>query len=365
MAQVLDIYELSPTQQGMLFHTLFAPDTGIYFEQRHCLLQGTLDCDAFMQAWQQVVDRYDVLRTDFHWQEADQPLQVVYDTVALPWIVEDWQALTPAQQAAKLEALLAQDRAQGFQLDQAPLMRCALLQLSPDLYRFIWSYHHLLMDGWCNGVLVKDVLAIYRSIREDSTLQLLPPKLYKDYIVWLQQQDQTQSENYWRQILSGFEAPTPLGIDRAAPLQGHSSFGEQQSQLTAALSADLQAFAQRSRLTLNTLFQGVWAIILSRYSGQSDVLFGITVSGRPPILAGIESMVGLFINTVPLRSHVPSDASLLQWLQELQQEQRDREAYGYSALTDLQSWSDIPSGSPLFESLLVFENYPVSIEAVT
>ncbi len=365
MAQVLDIYELSPTQQGMLFHTLFAPDTGIYFEQRHCLLHGTLDCDAFMQAWQQVVDRYDVLRTDFHWQEADQPLQVVYDTVALPWIVEDWQALTLAQQTAKLEALLAQDRAQGFQLDQAPLMRCALLQLAPDRYRFIWSYHHLLMDGWCNGVLVKDVLAIYRSIREDSALQLLPPKHYRDYIVWLQQQDQTQAENYWRHILSGFEAPTPLGIDRAAPLQGNSSFGEQQSQLTATLSADLQAFAQRSRLTLNTLFQGVWAIVLSRYSGQSDVLFGITVSGRPPTLAGIESMVGLFINTVPLRSYVPSDASILQWLQELQQDQRDREAYSYSALTDLQSWSDIPSGSPLFESLLVFENYPVSIEAVT
>ena len=368
MATVLDLYELSPTQQGMLFHTLYAPESGMYIEQRHCLLQGQLHRDAFQQAWQQVVNRYDVLRTDFHWRETDQPLQVVYDTVALPWTEADWQAYNPSQQAAKLETFLAQDLAQGFQLDQAPLMRCALFRLASDQYRFVWSYHHLLMDGWCNGVLIKDMLAIYQAHSQGLPLQLLPTRPYRDYIVWLQQQDRTQAADYWRLVLTGFEAPTPLGIERTGTGRGEGTEplqGEQQARLSAALSTDLQAFAQGSRLTLNTLFQGAWAMILSRYSGQSDVLFGITIAGRPPMLTGVEAMVGLFINTVPLRSQVSGDALLLPWLQLLQAEQRQRETYGYSALTDLQAWSQVPRGMPLFESLLVFENYPLSIAAVT
>ncbi|MEO0539238.1 MAG: amino acid adenylation domain-containing protein [Cyanobacteria bacterium P01_A01_bin.105] len=374
MTTVSDIYELSPTQQGMLFHTLYAPTSGIYVEQRHCLLEGTLNTAAFRQAWQQVVNRHGVLRSEFHWQESDQPLQVVYDTVDLPWVAENWSVFDAAQQQEKLLDFLLQDRRYGFQLDQAPLMRCALFKLATDQHRFVWTYHHLLMDGWCNGVLIKEVLTIYQAICQGAAWQLPQPKPYSDYIIWLQQQDSQPSEGYWRQVLAGFTAPTPLQIIHTTPDQQQVSsaqadqqqqYQEQHSWLSAHLSSDLQGFAQQSCLTLNTLFQGAWAVILSRYSGLTDVLFGITVAGRSPDLSGVESMVGLFINTVPLRTQLPHDAMLLPWLQRLQTEQRSRDTHGYTALTDLQDWSEVPNGTPLFDSLLVFENYPLSIESAT
>ena len=367
MSTIQDIYELSPMQQGMLFHTIYAPETGIYFEQRHCLLEGTLDARAFRQAWQQVCDRYDVLRTEFHWQETDKPLQVVYDKAELPWIEDSWQTLSTAGQNKKLDAFLLAQRLQGFQLDQGPLMRCALFQLSDHTYRFVWSYHHLLMDGWCNGVLIKEVLAFYQAIHQGKQCSLPPVKPYRDYIVWLQQQESASAEAYWRKALEGFKAPTALGIARiqSATTSAEATHHEQQAFLTPALSKGLQTFAKQSRLTLNTLLQGAWAVALSRYSGLEDVLFGITVSGRPPELSGVASMVGLFINTVPLRVSLSASETVLPWLQGLQQAQRDRETYSYSLLTDVQSWSDVPSGTPLFESLLVFENYPISIEAAT
>ncbi|MEL7500838.1 MAG: amino acid adenylation domain-containing protein [Cyanobacteria bacterium J06554_6] len=374
MVAVVDIYELSPTQQGMLFHTLYAPESGIYVEQRYCLLEGDLNAVAFRQAWQQAVDRHTILRSEFHWQEADQPLQVVYDTVDLPWVDDSWEVLEPVQQQEKLSAFLLRDRTLGFQLDQAPLMRCALFKLSSDQHRFVWTYHHLLMDGWCNGVLIREVLTIYQAICQGVTWQLPQPQPYSDYITWLQQRDSQQSEAYWRRVLKDFSAPTPIGISRTAlsrsldssmQSEQEQNYREQQSWLSVNLSSDLRGLAQRSRLTLNTLFQGAWAVTLSRYSGSTDILFGITVSGRSPDLTGIESMVGLFINTVPLRSRLTNDAMLLPWLQQLQTEQRDRDIHSYTALADLQDWSEVPNGPPLFDSLLVFENYPVSIDLVT
>ncbi|MEO1620639.1 MAG: condensation domain-containing protein [Cyanobacteria bacterium J06632_3] len=377
MSTVQDIYELSPMQQGMLFHTLYAPETSIYFEQRHCLLEGTLDAKAFRQAWQQVCDRYDVLRSEFHWQETDKPLQVVYESIQLPWEEGDWQGLTSTQQHERLESFLISERQKGFELDQAPLMRCGLFQLDEKQYRFVWSYHHLLMDGWCNGVLIREVLAFYQAARRPEKAADLPPvKPYRNYIAWLQQQDPTAAEVYWRKTLAGFDAPSPLGIEKIqdrntaaekdlSQTSTTDSHREQQHSLSAELSKRLQTFAQASRLTLNTLCQGAWATVLSRYSDTQDVVFGITVSGRPPELSGVASMVGLFINTVPLRATFSEEDTVLPWLQALQQTQRDRETYSYSLLTNVQSWSNIPSGTPLFESLLVFENYPVSIEVAT
>jgi len=374
MSNVQDIYELSPMQQGMLFHTLYAPESGIYFEQRHCILDGSLNQQAFVQAWQQVVNRYDVLRSEFHWEETDKPLQAVYDTVDLPWTIADWQGLSQDQQNEKLASFLIAERLQGFQLNQALLMRCALFQLDEQQYRFVWSHHHLLMDGWCNGVLIKEVLAIYQSLVEGKVCQLKPVKPYRDYIAWLQKQDETKAKDYWSNVLKGVESPTPLAIDKAVrttqseqqtDIKIDSEHSEQNLLLSKTLSTELRAFSKRSRLTLNTLLQGAWAIILSRYNGLDDVLFGVTVSGRPPELSGVESMVGLFINTVPLRTELCETDGLIPWLQKLQQAQRDRETYSYSALTDIQTWSELPSGLPLFESLLIFENYPISIEAAT
>ncbi|BAY50181.1 amino acid adenylation domain protein (plasmid) [Scytonema sp. HK-05] len=355
------IYPLSPMQQGMLFHTLYAPNSGMYFEQLVCTLHGNLNVKAFHGAWQRVVERYQILRTLFIWEQTKQPLQVVCKSATLPWFNLDWQELSLVEQQQRLEKLLQAEREKGFKLDQAPLMRCTLIKVGADTYQFIWSHHHLLMDGWCLSIVLKEVLAYYEAAVQGENLYLTPPHPYKDYIAWLQQQDLSQSEAFWRQALQGFTNPTPLITDKVGSnkFQQEHVYKEQKLLLPKTLTSKLESLAKENHLTLNTLLQGTWALLLNRYSGESDVLFGTTVSGRPSALTGVESMVGLFINTLPVRLQVSPAAKLLPWLKQLQAQLVDLEQYAYTPLVDIQAWSDVPRGTPLFESLVVFENYPL------
>ncbi|MEA5581861.1 amino acid adenylation domain-containing protein [Nodularia harveyana UHCC-0300] len=354
---VAAIYPLSPMQQGMLFHTLYSPESGIYFEQFICTISGKLNVPVFQQAWQQVVERHPVLRTLFVWENRKKPLQVVRHQVKLPWIEYDWRSVSPSEQQRQVEEFLVSDRTQGFKLDQAPLMRCALLQLAENTYEFVASFHHLLVDGWSLPILFQEVFAFYEAGNRGESISLTTPRPYQDYINWLQNQDIAAAENFWRQKLQGFTAPTPLGVDQNVP--GKGNFLDVKFELPSQTSATLQSFAQQHRVTLSTLVQGAWSVLLSRYSGELDVVFGATVSGRPPTLAGVESMVGLFINTLPVRVQIPEDTAIVPWLQSLQSQQVEREQYAYSPLVDIQTWSQVPGGMSLFESLVVFENYPV------
>ncbi len=364
MDNIIDLYELSPMQQGMLFHSLYSPESGIYFEQRNCKLKGNLNISAFKTAWQKVIERHTILRTAFYWEEVEKPLQVVHKQVDLSWIEENWQDFIINQQNDKLEEFLQADRQQGFDLNQPPLMRCALLQIQTSEYYFVWSHHHLLMDGWCNGILLKEVFSFYQAAISGKSLFLPHPRPYRDYIQWLQQQDIALSKKFWRDKLKGFIAPTPLIKDSRTVTYQQDIVSEQQIQLPIKLTTDLQNLAQENRLTLNTISQGIWAILLSRYSGENDIVFGATVSGRPPNLPGVESIVGLFINTLPVRVNLSGDKELLPWLQQLQTQQIEQESFSYSSLIDIKQWSDVLPGVGLFESLVIFENYPVSIDAV-
>src|ERR671933_1287063 len=355
------IYSLSPIQQGLLFHTLYASDSGVYFVQLSCTFNGDLHISAFERAWQQVVERHSVLRTAFIWQGLDEALQVVRQHVRLPWEQHDWRRLSPVEQQEQLEVFLHADRERGFDLSQAPLMRLTLIQMHENVYQFIWSHHHLLLDGWSLSLVLKEVFAFYEVSRQGQDLHLQRSRPYQSYIAWLQQQDLARAEVFWRQMLQGFSTPTPLGVDRvlgSLSSEGES-YDEQQIQLSVGATRALQSFARQHQLTLNTLVQGAWALLLSRYSGQEDVVFGATTSGRPADLAGVESMVGLFINTLPMRVSVSPQADLLSWLQQLQSQQIKLRQYEYSPLIQVQGWSDVPKGLPLFESIVVFENYPI------
>jgi Non-ribosomal peptide synthetase modules and related proteins len=345
---VEDIYPLSPLQQGLLFHTLYAPDSEVYREQRSCSLKGNLNGSAFKQAWGQVVQRHVLLRTSFYWEELSEPLQVVHRQVELPWEQGDWRDLSPSEQQVRLEAFLQADRERGFELGQAPLMRCALMRVAEDTYQFVWSFHHLLLDGWSLPLVLKEVLGCYEAYCRGRELRLESPRPYRDYIAWLQRQDLSQAEGFWRKALQGMTAPTPLPIGRSAGvrLEREPRYEEQGLRFSAALTGQLQALARGQRLTLNTLVQGAWALLLSRYSGEEDVLFGVTVSGRPAGLVGVEAMVGLFINTLPVRVQLPPQASLLPWLEQLQGQQVEREQYAYSPLAEIQGWSEVPRGVP-------------------
>jgi amino acid adenylation domain-containing protein len=352
-----DLYELSPMQQGLLFHTLYSPGSGLYCEQLACTLSGHLDTTAFEKAWRQVVERHAVLRTSFHWEDVEKPLQAVFREVEIPWEKDDLSALPPEEQAERLAAFLERDRHRGFTLTEAPLVRFALFKLADNAWRFVFTSHHLLMDGWCMPILFGEVFALYSAAASGQAVRLPRPRPYRDYIVWLQKQDPEEAERFFRHDLAGITSPTPLPGDRGA--QATTEFAELEEILPFDVSVALTAAAREQQLTINTLVQGAWAVLLARGSGERKVVFGATVSGRPPELPGVESMIGLFINSLPVRVTVAPEAPLWELLRELQARHAESRHFEYTPLVDIQSWSQIPRGRPLFESLLVFENYPV------
>ncbi|MBE9066937.1 amino acid adenylation domain-containing protein [Leptolyngbya cf. ectocarpi LEGE 11479] len=355
MENVADIYTLSPTQLGMLFHTLADTQAGVYVNQYTCRLSGHLQPELLQQAWQQTLARYPVLRTAFLWDGLDEPLQVVRQQVELPWQVLDWCDL--GEQTAKLEEFLECDRNQGFNLDQAPILRLTLIHLNDDTWQFIWSSHHLLFDGWSLPLIWQDMLTYYGALQQDIVPQLLAIRPYRDYIAWQQEQDLSTAESFWRNQLKGFSEPTLL----PATQTGSSGHYQQHTQkLSPSLTTALKTFGQQHQLTLNTLVQGAWALLLNHYSSQKQVTYGSVVSGRPADLSGVETMVGMFINTLPVRVDIVSEQPLVDWLQDRQRQLLELRQYEATALTDIQRWSDFPKGSPLFESIVVFENYPTA-----
>ncbi|MFQ5435370.1 MAG: condensation domain-containing protein, partial [Anaerolineae bacterium] len=361
---IADFYPLSPMQQGMLFHSLAAPDSGVYVEQVNCLLQGDFDETAFIRAWEMVMQRHPILRTGFLSAGVKEPVQLVYKQVTLPVVQEDWQALTTAEQESKLDAFTAAECVRGFDLSQPPLLRLALLKMAADAVRFVWTFHHILMDGWSLPILLQEVFAFYEMLHAGKMAKLPPTRPFRDYIIWLKKQNVAQAAAFWRKTLAGFTAPTPLSVRSShQQMPDNPDYREVGMALSREQTAVLQSLARQHQLTLNTFVQGAWALLLHRYSGEADVLFGATVSGRPPGLPGSEMMVGLFINTLPVRVQIDNEQPVLAWLKALQANQLEQRQYEFSPLIDIQGWSDVPRGLPLFESILVFENYP--IETVT
>jgi amino acid adenylation domain-containing protein len=355
-----DIYELSPLQRGMLFHTLFAPASRLFVEQESFPLHGQVDVGSVVRAWEGVVERHPALRTSFHWEGLEKPVQVVHQNVQLPVDVQDWRMLRSDVQDERLHSYLSSIRQQGFDLTKAPLLRLAVFELGEEVVQFVLSFHHILLDGWSSRVLTHEVWSLYEAYCEGKDLRLPPARPYSDFIAWLQQQDQARAEVYWRRVLKGFSAPTRLGIDRPTRVSGaaDADHGEQSVRLSKRTSEALRSVARENRLTLNTVIQGAWAFVLSRYSGDIDVCFGTVVSGRPATLTGVESMVGLFINTLPLRTQVLGESLPIPWLKTLQAQQLGARDYEYAELVDIQRWSDVSPGIPLFDSIVIFENYP-------
>jgi amino acid adenylation domain-containing protein/non-ribosomal peptide synthase protein (TIGR01720 family) len=358
--QIEDIYPLSPMQQGMLFYALYDQNSAAYVTQTSCILRGKLNLSAFKQAWQQLIQRHTILRTAFHWEGLDTPLQVVLKDIDLPYQQQDWRELTPNEQQTRLDILLQTDYTQSFNLASAPLMRLILIQLADDTYQFIWSSHHLLLDGWSTPLLLQEVFVLYQGSCRNQLPFLEKVRPYRDYIAWLQQQDLLEAQNFWRRILKGFTAPTDFGINRNSlkSTDEKQDFYEQEFKLSLAKSTSLQLFAKQYQLTLNTVIQGAWALLLSHYSGNKDVIFGATVSNRPVTITGVESMIGLFINTLPVRVQILDCENLVSWLQQIQSQQVETRQYEYTPLADVHKCSEVPQGIPLFESVMVFENFP-------
>ncbi|MCB0155794.1 MAG: amino acid adenylation domain-containing protein [Anaerolineae bacterium] len=352
-------YPLSSMQQGMLFHSRYHPHSGVDIEQMVITLPEKVEVIALHQAWQTVIDRHAVLRTAFRWEGLDQPLQQVYQQIEVPLAQYDWRHLADSAQEAQFEAHLAADRSRGFTLAHPPLLRLALFWLGEAHYRCLWTFHHILLDGRSFPTILAEVFDIYDALRQGQTLSLAAPPPYRFYIDWLQQQDHNQSALFWRELLQGHTSPTPFAVDQPSPepAQPGSTYNEQEIRISEALTSHLRTLAEQHNLTLNTFVQGAWAVLLSRYSGEADVVFGATRACRRSSVEQAEKIVGLFINTLPLRIKVAPDQMLLAWLQNLRAQQLAIRPHEHTPLANIQAWSDVPGRLPLFESILVFENF--------
>ncbi|KAB0596434.1 non-ribosomal peptide synthetase [Cupriavidus gilardii] len=344
--QIEDLYPLTPMQHGMLFHSLYAPEAGLYVNQLAITLDG-LDADRFGAAWDDTVARHEILRTGFVWIEG-QAMQAVYRQVPSPVRIDAQQHWNESE----CEDVALAERKQAFSLDTPPLMRVRLLRLGANRYRMIWTSHHLLLDGWSTARLIGEVLQRYHGQPVEA-----PASRYRDHIAWLQTHDVAASESFWRQRLQTLDEPTRLASALPAPDAGigHAAC---RTSLDADALARLQRSAASQHLTLNTLLQAAWVIVLQRYIGRRAVAFGATVAGRPAALPGAEAMLGLFINTLPVIQAPAPDQSVADWLQALQAENLALREHEHVPLYEIQRWAG-QGGQALFDSILVFENYPV------
>ncbi|CAN7202561.1 amino acid adenylation domain-containing protein [Bradyrhizobium sp. LjRoot220] len=355
---VEDIYPLSPMQQGMLFHALRDGVDDVYVNQVGLEMFG-FDAGKLKAAWQVVSDRHAALRTGFVWEHLPgSAQQVVHRHVAVPFVEEDWRDRAAAlERSGGLETALAdasrRERESGFDVSRPPLQRVCLIRLDDTRHWLIWTHHHIFIDGWSSARLIAEVLQHVSG----GTLRAVQGN-YRDYIAWLRGRDHAGAATFWRDALEKLDAPTLLANalpSRDREAAGHASIA---LAVSAELTERLKSVAKRERVTLNTLTQAAWAQLLRRHSGQGAVCFGVTVSGRPAELAGSEEMVGLFINTLPIIDAPNPQASVGDWLRQLQEQNLALREHGWTPLYEIQRLAG-HAGQTLFDSILVFENYPV------
>ncbi|TCV59961.1 non-ribosomal peptide synthetase [Pseudomonas fluorescens] len=371
-AQIDDVYPLTPMQEGMLLHTLLEPGTGLYYMQDRYRINSELDPQRFAQAWQAVIARHEALRASFCWNVGEDMLQIIHKPGRTPVDYLDWSEVPEDAQEAKLQALLKDEREAGFDLlNQAPF-HLRLIRVGAARYWFMMSNHHILIDAWCRSLLMDDFFEIYTALGEQREPQLAVPPRYRDYIGWLQHQSLDAARQWWKHNLQGFERTTPIPGDRPflrehAGDSGGMIVGDCYTRLDARDGARLRELAQAHQLTVNTFAQAAWALVLRRVSGDRDVLFGVTVAGRPVELPQMQRTVGLFINSIALRVQMPEDhqrCSVRQWLSDLLDSNMQLREYEYLPLVSIQDVSELPKGQPLFDSLFVFENAPVEVSVL-
>ncbi len=367
-----DVYPLTPMQEGLLLHTLLEPGTGLYYMQDRYRINSALDPERFAQAWQAVIARHEALRASFCWSVGEDMLQVIHKPGSTPIEYLDWSADPQDEQEPRLQALLKAEREAGFDLlNQAPF-HLRLIRVGEARYWFMMSNHHILIDAWCRSLLMNDFFDIYTALGEGRDAQLATPPRYRDYIAWLQRQDLNEARQWWQQNLQGFERATPIPSDRPflrehAGGSGGMVVGDCYTRLDARDGAQLRELAQAHQLTVNTFAQAAWALVLRRLSGDRDVLFGVTVAGRPVDMPEMQRTVGLFINSIALRVKLPEDGqtcSVRQWLSALLDSNMQLREYEYLPLVTIQEHSELPKGQPLFDSLFVFENAPVEVSVL-
>nr|BAW32334.1 hybrid cis-AT polyketide synthase - nonribosomal peptide synthetase [Microcystis aeruginosa NIES-87] len=352
-----EILPLTPLQTGIFFHSNRQEET--YFNQLHLVLEGSLNTSAFRSAWCQLIKRHKLLRASFHTADDGTPLQFIHKHVDPTWVERDWTGFDRTHQSQRLAALMAADRATNFELHQAPLLRFHLLKTGDERHDLIWSSHHLLLDGWSVSVVMEELLALYREACGGMAAALGSAPDFSEYLTWLDTVDKQAAEHFWQQELSGIAEPTCLiGSGLAPNEQEPNAPAHHHLELPANDVQAIEELARTSGVTVGLVLQAAWGLLLSRYTGLDDVLFGLTVSGRPPDLAGVNRMVGMLINTLPIRIQIPDDTTVRSWLKTLATRGLDRDAYAMLPLPQAIAAAVMAEGKLPFDSLVLIQNYP-------
>ena len=363
--QIDGLYRLSGLQQGMLFHGLYDGGAGGYIEQLACDLVD-VDLQVLSRSWEEVLRNHSILRSAFYYNEFSVPVQVVYRKVELPVEVLDYSEMSKEKQDQAIKEYETLDRSKGFDFRAAPLMRFGLIKLSGNRYRMLWTSHHILFDGWSLPILMEEFLSSYEELVNGRPVKEKPEDRYEDFIRYIERVDKEEEEQYWRDYMKGVEDSTLLPFigSTTERTKGVGVYKTVNLHLDQELTGKVQSYVQQHHLTINTLMQAVWSYLLHRYTGSPDVVYGVIVSGRPDDLAGVESRVGMYINTLPLHSHLDLNneegkkTEISAWLKDMQATQVSSRSYQHTPLQDIQSWTGVQGD--LFDSLLIFENYPVS-----
>ncbi|MCB2198613.1 amino acid adenylation domain-containing protein [bacterium] len=351
-----EIVPLAPLQEGMLFHALQDRDSSAYVELFSLQLEGALDWETFTRAWSNLINRHTILRTRFVHSETSQPWQVVLkqEDVSLEWL--DHMALSNEQQEKALGQLIEQEKQSGFDLEKGPLMRAVVVREGEWKHRLVWSFHHMLLDGWCMGIFFRELF----ELLDDPDRELHPAQPFSTFIRHLKQVDRKAATDFWKTSLDGIRQPTrfcPV-VDGANPPDPASSDLVLDSETTSSL----KEVAARAGVTLSTLVRTAWGALVSLDTGHSDVIFGAVSSGRPADLEGVDQMLGLFLTTLPVRVGLSSSEPITDLLRRVQETALEMDVHQYLPLPDIQMLT--PAGGELFDHILAFENYPLNPESL-
>lgn len=362
MKNVSDVYTLTPMQQLMLIHALSNPQSDTLFSQFQYTIKGNLDHEILQQTWEHIVQRHPALQTIFLWKDLNKPLQVVKKETKLPWVYQDWRNLSLDEQNIRLATYLHEDKSAGFELDRTPPIRFGLFQLKDDGYHLVWSSHHLILDRWCLSILADELPRIYASLQQNKPVNLPPAKPFKDYISWLQHQQEADAKAFWHSEFLKYQNGLPLNTIRSfdsgetAPKQA-----AQKATFPTNLSEKIQSFTRKEHLTLSTVLQCAWGILMINYNSLNDATIGVTVSGRPADLPGVEKIVGTFINNLPVRIVYEETEKLVPWLKKNQKKMSEMQKFDYVSQDSIQKWCQLPYTEPLFDTLFVYQQ-AVSLE---
>ncbi|MCY8264769.1 non-ribosomal peptide synthetase [Bacillus inaquosorum] len=361
-AQIQDIYPLSHMQEGMLFHSLMDVSSKAYVEQTSFTITGNLCIDSFQKSLNLLVSRYDIFRTIFikEVQDLTGPQQIVLSNRELTVYREDFSHLADHEQQALIDAFMTKDREKGFNLQKDPLMRLALFDRGNSQYTCIWTHHHIIMDGWCLGIILKEFFSMYDSLKNNSPVRLGSTVPYSRYIEWLGEQDQEETAAYWSEYLKEYGNTATIPRINPRPADGDYKADQISFSLAPEMVEKLTEAAQNWGVTLNTLFMSMWGVLLHRYNATDDAVFGSVISGRPSAIDGIESMVGLFINTIPVRIRSAEGMTFSSLAKAVQEDILASEQHGYYPLYEIQNHSPLKQG--LIDHIFVFENYPVQLD---